>query len=204
MQPTSIRITLAAVAIAAFACTRETSGSCCGTTPAAAAPLPGSSLWQIAAKCHDQTGRLRSLTEFRGRPVLITMVVTNCAYACPTIAADLKAVLAKRAANTDLHVLMVSMDPARDDSVALAAFAERHHLPAERFTLLQPPAEVVPDLAAVLGIRYAPSEGGDFSHSNVLTLLDHDGSIAARLEGLGADPTPLLTAWDRLHSTSAH
>ena len=193
-----LRAASAVLAITVLGCAPEPTSSCCSDAPAAVAPLPGSSVWQLTAPCRDQTGRERQWTDFRGRPVLITMVFTHCAYACPTIAADLEAVLAQRADHTDLHGVMVSMDPARDDPAALAAFADRHHLPAARFTLLQPRPVDVPEIAAVLGIRYAPADGGDFSHSNVLTLLDQDGSVAARIEGLGADASPLLEAWDRL------
>ena len=198
MKHPALCIASTTVVLAVLGCAPEPTSSCCSTAPAAVAPLPGSSVWQLAAQCRDQTGRERQLTDFRGRPVLITMVFTHCAYACPTIAADLKAVLAHRPHRTDLHVVMVSMDPARDDPAALTTFAERHQLPAERFTLLQPRPEDVPEIAAVLGIRYSPADGGDFSHSNVLTLLDQDGAVAARIEGLGADAAPLLAAWDRL------
>ena len=119
MKHPALCIASTTVVLAVLGCAPEPTSSCCSTAPAAVAPLPGSSVWQLAAQCRDQTGRERQLTDFRGRPVLITMVFTHCAYACPTIAADLKAVLAHRPHRTDLHVVMVSMDPARDDPAAL-------------------------------------------------------------------------------------
>lgn len=182
------------------ACGNQTTdvASCCASAPAATAPLPGNSLYQLEVAGRDQTGAIRRLADGRGGPVLVSMIFTHCAYACPTIAADVSAILAKRPDRKDLQVLLVSMDPARDDPAALAAFAARHGLAADRCTLLTTTADGVRDVAAALGVRYAPTANGDFSHSNVVTLLDRDGAIAARIEGLGIDPAPLLAALDRI------
>ncbi len=194
------RLLAVAVGLTLGACSPEPVNSCCSETPppAAASVTPDSSVYQLLQHFTDQTGVDRQLGDFRGRPVVMSMIFTHCTFACPTIAADLLALLDKMSKRADVHVVLVSMDAARDESKALAAFAEQHQLPADRFTLLHGDADTVRELSVVLGIRFAQVEGGSFSHSNLLSLLDHDGCIVARLEGLRADPAPLLAAIAKL------
>jgi len=167
--------------------------SCCSEAPAAA-PLPGTSIYQLTHAFQDQDGGTRHLSDFRGRPVVMAMIFTHCSFACPAIVADLQRLLARVPGRDDVHVVLASMDVARDEPAALAAFARLHGLPAARYTLLHGDDFAVRELAAVLGVRYAEVEGGDFSHSNLLCLLDHDGRVCARLEGLSVDATPLVEA----------
>jgi protein SCO1/2 len=190
------RLLIALLPLAAFAagCKEDARPTCCGTEPAPAAPLPDTSVYQVTHVLRDQDGAERRLADFRGRPVLMVMMFTHCSFACPAIVADLKRVLEKLPGRGDVHVVLASMDAVRDEPAALAAFARRHALPKERYTLLQGDSFAVRELAAVLGVRFAEIEGGDFSHSNQIALLDHDGRIAFRLEGLGADPAPLIAA----------
>jgi protein SCO1/2 len=166
----------------------------CCSEAAATAPLPDTSIYQLTHDFDDQTGAVRKLADFRGRPIVVAMIFTHCRFACPAIVSDIQRLLAKAPGRDDVHVVLASMDSKRDTPAALAAFAKLHSLPAERFTLLHGAAFAVQELAAVLGVRYAEVEGGDFSHSNLLTLLDHDGAVQARLEGLSVDPQPLVDA----------
>lgn len=43
----------------------------------------------------------------------------------------------------------------------------------------------------VLGIRYRQTADGQFNHSNVLTLLDRQGIVNHRQEGLATDVAPI-------------
>ena len=44
----------------------------------------------------------------------------------------------------------------------------------------------------LLDVKYKKQENGDFTHSSSMTLLDTNGAIAGRVEGLGSDPGPIL------------
>jgi protein SCO1/2 len=52
----------------------------------------------------------------------------------------------------------------------------------------------VRQLAAALGIRYKQDSNGDFSHSNVVTVLNPTGEILYQQVGLRADPKESIKA----------
>jgi protein SCO1/2 len=90
-----------------------------------------------------------------------------------------------------LRVLMVSLDPARDNAARLAQLAQlarEHRLDSAQWTLASADVQLTRRLAAVLDIRYRQLAGGDFNHTAALTLLDADGRIVARTENIGATP----------------
>ena len=92
---------------------------------------------------------------------------------------------------TKSQVVLFSMDPDRDTPEALTAMAKRHEM-GEQWTLVQPTTEGVSELAAALGIRYRQLPSKDFNHSQVIALLDADGTIVERAEGLGPQRDKLV------------
>ena len=44
------------------------------------------------------------------------------------------------------------------------------------------------ELAAALGFKYKKIEGGEFSHSNLITVMDQEGKIRHQQSGLKKDP----------------
>jgi protein SCO1/2 len=159
-------------------------------------PLPPTSLHHLTEPWTDAEGTTRRLADLRGHVVVMTMMFTNCEYACPRIVADLKAIEAAlpAAALGETRFVLASFDAARDLPGVLREYARAAELPAPRWTLLHAPAGTVRTLAAALGITYQPVTGGGFAHSNVIVVLDRDGVIVHRQEGLGADPAPTVAA----------
>lgn len=157
-------------------------------------PPPDLSIHQLDHTFTDQTGQRRRLDAERGKPVLMAMMFTHCSYACPALVADIGRVVAAAGSPPDLRVVLVTMDHERDVPEVLATFAARHDLDPSRWSLLHGDADAVAELAAVLGVRYARVEGGDFSHSNRITLLDRSGAINHVHDGLGEDSRDLVAA----------
>ncbi len=175
----------------------ENAGDCCSAEePAAVEALPGASLWQLASRWTDHAGRVRALSEWRGRPTLVAMGFTNCRYACPRLAADARRILdaLKPDERARLRGVLVSFDTERDTPERLAAFAQEQGLDTATWTLLRGDAADVRELAAVLGISYQQAPSGDFAHSNVITLVDADGVIVHRQQGLEVEPTGSVIA----------
>jgi protein SCO1/2 len=158
-----------------------------------AAPIvPGASVYQLKVSLEDQHAARVQLDAARGEPVVISMVYSSCTTACPLIVSEIKRVL-REAGAEDHRVLLLSMDPERDDPAALRAMAVRHKLP-KTWTLARSSAADLPKLAAVLGVRYRKLASGDLNHSQVIALLDAQGVIVARAEGLGAQSEQLIRA----------
>jgi protein SCO1/2 len=164
-------------------------------TPAATA-LPGDSVYRLEDRFTDQAGREFGLAERRGRPQLVAMFYTSCGYVCPLIVDSAKGIehALDEAQRAGLDILLVSLDPARDDVAALRAVAERRKLDPARWTLARTDAAGVRRLAAVLGVRYRALANGEFNHTSSLMLLDRDGRRLATTLQLGAVPDPEFLA----------
>lgn len=152
------------------------------------------SLYHLDAPWTDQQGQLRQLASLRGRVQVVALVYTNCGYACPRILMDMKRIEGELPVELRDRVgfVMVSIDPERDTPEHLAAYANAVRLDPERWTLLTAPDNTVLELAALLGVKYRRISETDFSHTNVITVLDQQGEIAHRQVGLGAEPQKTL------------
>ena len=179
---------IAAVALLGFA-----------TVAGAAKPapaLPGDSIYQLPLPLTDSNGQTRDWRTLRGKPHLVSMFYTSCQYICPLIVESGKAVERQLtpAQQKKLGVVLISMDPARDDPAALKKVAEQRKLDTTRWTLASPPAGEVRAVAGVLGIRYRLLADGEFNHSSALILVDANGRILARTEKIGSQPDPEFVA----------
>src|SRR5690606_40845447 len=94
------------------------------------APLPRDSVYQLQATLTDQDGNSWDWRSKRGTPQVAAMFYTSCQYVCPLIVDSGKAV--ERALSADerakLGILLISMDPARDDPEALMSVATKRKL----------------------------------------------------------------------------
>lgn len=163
--------------------------------PAVAAPakptaLPANSVYQLSLPVTDQQGRSARLEDWRGKPLMISMFYSSCQFVCPRIVEAIKRTSERLTAqHAQVPVLMVSMDPTRDDTAALKAMAQEHHLDAGLWTLARTDARNVRKLAATLGIQYRELPSGEFNHTSVIILLDAEGRIVGKTSTLGeADP----------------
>lgn len=163
-------------------------------TPAAA--LPGDSAYRLSDTYTDQAGQGFQLADGRGRVRLVAMFYTSCRYVCPLIIDSAKGVehALTPAERARLGVLLVSLDPARDDVAALRSVFDKRRLDPARWTLARTEAAGVRKLAAVLGVRYRALADGEFNHTSALVLLDRDGRVLARTEKLGSVPDPAFLA----------
>lgn len=151
------------------------------TAQAAPAPLPRDSVYQLDAALTDQAGRHTTLGARRGTAQVVVMFYTSCSYICPTIidtVLDLDRKLAP-AERARLGVLLISLDPRRDDPAALKATATKRGLDLARWTLAQPQPADVRAIAGVLGVRYRVLADGELNHTGALVLLDADGRVIA-------------------------
>ena len=157
------------------------------SAPVKATPLPANSIYQLSVPFTDQLGRTSKLEDWRGKPVMISMFYSSCQFVCPRIVEALKRT--EESLATKVPILMVSFDPARDDTAALKAMAEERHIDPKLWTLARTDARNVRKLAAILGIQYRELPSGEFNHASVIILLDAEGRIVGKTSMIGeADP----------------
>lgn len=162
----------------------------------AAAPLPGASVYQLDAAWTTQDGAQFRLASLRGSPVLVLMFFGSCRTACPVLLSDIARVDAALppAARARTRVVLVTINPEVDTPAQLRALATERRMDTSRWTLLNGRPQDVRALATILGVQYTRTGPAMFDHSNVITLLDRDGVVRTRLEGLAAPNGPLVQA----------
>src|SRR5712691_2521370 len=77
----------------------------------------------------DQFGKPISLSQFKGKPVILTFLYTHCPDACPLTAEKLHAVMQNLGSDAQrVTVLAVSTDPKGDTISAALKFSQAHRL----------------------------------------------------------------------------
>ena len=120
-----------------------------------------------------------SLSEFRGKVVLLYFGYTHCPDVCPTTMADLRVALSELDAKAnEIQVIMVSVDPERDSPEWLADYVHRFD---ERFLGLTGPLDQITEIATAYGIRFFKHEGTAatgylIDHTAKVTVIDRQGN----------------------------
>ncbi len=148
--------------------------------------LPGGSpLPEVAFV--DESGAPFDARRLQGRWTYVFFGFASCPDICPTTLATLAAVRkALRDLPTELHpdVLLVTVDPSRDDATRLAPYV-RHFDPA--FHAVTGDEANLARLASALGAAYArvPLAAGGYTmdHTSSLFLIGPDGRLAATSGG---------------------
>jgi len=154
------------------------------------ASLPSASVYGLPGHWRDSSGAARTWPDFTGRPAVVTFIYTRCDDVCPTTVLVVDRALTQAGAPT-ARGIAVSFDPGRDDPAALAAFARRLRLDAERWTLLTPQdGAALEALTGLLGISVLPM-GDEFLHTDVAFALDAAGHVRRRLAHPSRDPAAL-------------
>lgn len=131
----------------------------------------------------NQHGDNITLSDYRGKVVLVTAVYATCGYTCPMIMAQAKSAIdALDPEERDhLQVLAITLDPAKDSPAVLAGLAQGRELPEPTFQLLTGPVDQVNrTLDAYDFSRTRNPETGVIDHANLFILIDRKGTIAYR------------------------
>jgi protein SCO1/2 len=88
-------------------------------------------------------GRPVTLSEYRGKAVLVTFLYTNCPDICPLITAKLRASLqALGAEATHMQIIAVSVDPRGDTPASVARFLRVHGMTGRMQYLIGSPTQL--------------------------------------------------------------
>ena len=147
----------------------------------------------------DQSGGRVSVAEQRGHWLVVTFLYTQCPDVCPLIAAQLNRAIGTQAGRqARLHVIAVSVDPARDTLAAVRRYAVTHRLvPVFRWGIGS--RAQLARVWRAYHVAAQPGPRGTVTHSTVEILIDPQGNerllydatikasqLAGDLERLGA------------------
>ncbi|MCW9707300.1 SCO family protein [Fodinibius salsisoli] len=152
------------------------------------------SIYNVSSIWLNRYGQKVKLGSLRGKVQVVAMVYTHCEFACPRILADMKRIR-DRLSEEELkatNFVIVSIDPERDIPERLRNFASENELSDTNWTLLNGGQGDILELAALLGVKYKKISETDFTHSNIITVLNKEGEVAHQRKKLDDDPTPIV------------
>ena len=156
--------------------------------------LSSGSIYQLTDSFQTQDDKTVTLSSFKGKPTVIAMIFTHCTYACPRLTGDIKNIEEKlKDENGKVNFVLVSFDADRDLPDTLKKYANSMGLDAN-WTLLHGDENVVRTLSVLLNVQFAKDAEGNFSHSNIISVLDKNGVLVFQKEGLDADHTETIGA----------
>jgi len=141
----------------------------------------------------SSAGERIRLEQFRGHPLVLSMIYTSCAGICPLTTQRLAAAVrvARGALGTDgFTVLSVGFDTARDTPQALREFAAEQRVGDAHWILATGAPEQIETLAHDTGFGFVAA-GGSFDHLVQTTLLDARGRVVLQLYGNEFQPLDL-------------
>lgn len=143
----------------------------------------------------DKTGKERSLAEFKGTPVIISLIYTTCYHTCSVATRFLASVVDKARetfGDQSFHVVSIGFDTKADTPQAMAMFARQQGLLKQpNWHFFSSSAADMIRLTHQLGFFYTPSPKG-FDHMVQATIVDAAGVIYRQVYG-ETFQTPLLT-----------
>lgn len=147
-----------------------------------------------ALEFFDQHGQGRSLDEFRGQPVLLSLIYTACVHSCQVATRQLDRVvqIARNALGQDsFTVLTVGFDQPIDTPAQMAGYARRYGISDPDWHFLSSPdATTIAALMDRVGFVFEPSPRG-YDHTVQVTILDREGRVWRQVYG-EIFPTPQL------------
>lgn len=156
--------------------------------------LPLESIYMLSDTFQTQDNKPVTLSSFAGKPTVIGMIFTNCAYACPRLTADIKSIEEKlKDVNGKVNFLLISFDSERDQPAQLKKYANSIGLD-NNWTLLHGNEEAVRTLSVLLNVQFEKDAEGNFSHSNIISVLNKNGILRFQKEGLEANHDQTISA----------
>jgi protein SCO1 len=148
----------------------------------------------------DHTGKLRTMSDFKGKAVILFFGFTHCPDVCPTTMLDLKNTMKLLGDKADqVQVLFVTVDPRRDTQEVLAQFVPSFD---KRFIGLRGSLQETAETLGNFKIYYLEVPGKsatDYSidHSAGMYAFDKEGKVRLYL-GYGQKPEDIASDIEKL------
>jgi protein SCO1/2 len=136
-------------------------------------------------KLTDSTGTQLSLRDYRGKPLVISLIYTACSSVCPPTTQHLIDAVneAGRIFGLDsFNVLTVGFDARNDTPARMAQFALIQGVKIKNWRLASADPATIEPLLRDLGFSYVAVAGG-FDHVTQTTIVDRDGKVYRSVYG---------------------
>jgi protein SCO1/2 len=133
----------------------------------------------------NRSGRKVRLSDYRGKPLVISMIYTRCPFVCATTTRNLSALkLSRDALGADsFGVLTIGFDTENDTPQAMDDFARRMEVKLPNWEFVSADAQTIKKLSKELGFVFYPSPVGGFEHITQTTFVDETGKVNLQIYG---------------------
>jgi protein SCO1/2 len=139
-------------------------------------------------------GKTLSLSDLRGKVVVVAFVYTTCRDVCQTETAKLAAIAKRLGSDFDtrVHFVAITLDPAVDSPAVLRKFAQGHGANAPGWTFLTGAAAAIHTVAGRYGVVFRRGVAGEVEHNTVTSIVDQRGQLRVQYLGTEFDPGEML------------
>jgi protein SCO1/2 len=140
----------------------------------------------------ERSGKKVERVEFLGRIWVADLIYTHCPDTCPLQSAEMARLQAELVNETDIRLVSITVDPARDTLAVLSRYAKRFGADPKRWLFLTGEKEAIyrfvqeglrlPVMDPRSRARGAGSEGVSFLHSSRFVLVDREARIRGYYE----------------------
>ena len=133
----------------------------------------------------DRRGRPVRLSDFRGKPLLVSFIYTGCFQVCPAQTRALyEAVqgLDRMLGEHQFNIVSIGFNQPFDSPQAMRSFARQHRIEHRNWEFLSPPRDSVDALTRAFGFSFVATPAG-FDHVLGVTVVDATGRIHAQIYG---------------------
>ena len=153
----------------------------------------------------DTNGKSVRLSDYRGKPLLVSFIYTGCFQICPATTRFLyeAVAVARDALGEDrFRIVSIGFNQPFDDPKAMASFAKQVGIADPHWTFLSPAAADVEALTKRFGFLYEASSGG-FDHLLQVSVVDADGVLYRQVYGENFEMPMLVQPLKQLLSGQA-
>ena len=151
-------------------------------------------------------GKIISLTDFKGKVVILHFIYTNCPDFCPLHAekfADIQKMINITPMKAQVQFISITTDPNKDRDQVLRDFGMNHGLDPVNWMFLtttpEQPEYSTRDLADAYGVPFKiGKKTGEQMHGVVTSIIDQDGHLRARFHSLRFQSLNLVVFVDEL------
>jgi protein SCO1/2 len=150
------------------------------------------SFYELPDTFTNDQGRVLHLSEWRGKPMILTMEYSSCRFMCSTTFAQLKELQATADQKKNpIDFVIVSLDPDNDTPEAWRQYRMTKEVERSNWHLLTGSRATTKEIAALLGIKYW-SMDEHILHDFKVVRLNAKGEIEKEITAYGVEPEYLL------------
>lgn len=152
------------------------------------------SIYNLNSKFIDHKGNILKLTDLSGKVQVFSMIYTRCKTICPIIISNMKSIekLLPNDLVEDVNFFLVSLDPERDSVDVLNKFFLDKKFTLDKWVFCKTEKEDTLRLALAAGIKYKKELNNEYTHSNLIIILDKNGVIKLHHPGLDKNFSKLI------------